>query len=139
MNKLSILLVEDDEIDVMSFRRGMRKYGNDCPLVVAAHGEEALRILRGSHPDKSIEPPMLIFIDVNMPVMSGAEFLRELRGDPAFAATVVFMLSTSDHPVDRRAAYEQHIAGYILKQDLGDSCQNLHELIALYRRIMLLP
>ena len=50
-----------------------------------------------------------------MPRMSGIEFLRELRADPALSNTTVVVLTTSAEDRDRVEAYKLNVAGYIIK------------------------
>lgn len=110
--QLNILLVEDDEIDVMTVRRAFRKNNITNPLKVAGDGIEALEMLRNG------EIPVanrIILLDINMPRMDGIEFLRELRADPELRSTTVVVLTTSNEDRDRIQAYELNVAGYILK------------------------
>ncbi|MEP7125399.1 MAG: response regulator [Byssovorax sp.] len=110
--QLNILLVEDDEIDVMTVRRAFRKNNITNPLKVAGDGIEALEMLRsGEIPAAN----RIILLDINMPRMDGIEFLRELRADPALRSTTVVVLTTSNEDRDRIHAYELNVAGYILK------------------------
>jgi len=139
MKEVTILLVEDNEIDVLAFQRGMKKHRIANPLVIAQNGLDALQILRGTHETKEVSKPYVVFLDLNMPVMGGLEFLEELRKDPELDLSVVFVLSTSDHERDMTAAYKKHVAGYILKQNLGDACIHLHELMSSYWRVVMLP
>lgn len=139
LHEVKILLVEDNEIDVMAFQRGMKKHRIANPLVIAGHGKEALDIMRGTHPDKEISNPYLIFLDLNMPIMSGLEFLKAVREDDNLNHVVIFVLTTSDHDSDLVAAYRSNVAGYILKQNVGDACANLHELLNSYWRLVVLP
>ncbi|NRA47913.1 MAG: response regulator, partial [Phaeodactylibacter sp.] len=60
---ISILLVEDDEVDVMNVKRAFRKNNISNPLMVANNGQEALQVLR----DESTPTPRIILLDVNMP------------------------------------------------------------------------
>jgi CheY-like chemotaxis protein len=110
--QLNILLVEDDDIDVMTVQRAFRKNNISNPLKVAGNGIEALEMLRGG------EIPIhnrIILLDINMPRMDGIEFLRELRADPELRATTVVVLTTSNEDRDRVQAYELNVAGYLLK------------------------
>ena len=113
---LNILLVEDDELDVMSVRRAFNKNNILNPLYVAGNGLEALEMLRGE-PGASEYPTdrRIILLDLNMPKMSGIEFLRELRDDPNLRAIPVIVLTTSDEERDKVDAYKLNVAGYILK------------------------
>lgn len=109
---LNILLVEDDRVDVKNVERALRKNNISNPLFVAPNGLEALRMLRdGTVPGSR----RLILLDLNMPKMNGIEFLRELRADPALSKSTVVVLTTSNDDQDKVAAYDLHVAGYLLK------------------------
>jgi DNA-binding NarL/FixJ family response regulator len=57
--------------------------------------------------------------------MSGIEFLKEIRKDDKLADTVVFVLTTSDDDRDMIAAYQEHVAGYIVKTSAGQDLVHL--------------
>jgi CheY-like chemotaxis protein len=110
--QLNILLVEDDQVDVMNVRRAFERNRIVNPLFVAGDGVEGLQLLRdGSVPGER----RLILLDLNMPRMSGIEFLRELRRDPQLQHTPVVVLTTSNDERDKIEAYNLNVAGYILK------------------------
>ena len=109
---LNILLVEDDEVDVMTVRRAFEKAHILNPLFVAGNGIEALAKLRSGEVPSDRR---LVLLDLNMPRMNGIEFLRELRGDPALRAIPVVVLTTSTMERDRLDAYGLNIAGYLVK------------------------
>jgi len=109
---LNILLVEDDEVDVMNVRRAFDKNRIANPLYVAPDGVEALRMLRA---DEVPKDRRIILLDLNMPRMTGIEFLRELRADQGLALTPVVVLTTSDDERDKINAYNLNVAGYLLK------------------------
>jgi len=92
-----ILLVEDDEVDVLTMRRALRELAVANPLTVVGNGEEALEVLRNG----ANRRPALIFLDLNMPRMSGLEFLRQVRSDGCAAGIPIVVLTTSrqDHDV----------------------------------------
>jgi CheY-like chemotaxis protein len=109
---LNILLVEDDQVDVMNVRRAFDKNRIANPLFVAGDGREALAMLRDGRVPNSRR---IILLDLNMPRMSGIEFLRELRRDPALQLTPVVVLTTSNDERDKIEAYNLNVAGYLLK------------------------
>jgi CheY-like chemotaxis protein len=109
---LNILLVEDDEVDVMNVKRAFRQHNIRNPLVVAGDGVEALEKLRGGHVPKTRR---IVLLDLNMPRMTGIEFLRALRSDPELSATTVVVLTTSNDDRDKVDAYDLNVAGYLLK------------------------
>ncbi len=115
-NKISILLVEDDEVDVMNIQRAFKKNHITNPVHVAGNGLEALAKLRGAEGQEKLNPtPKIVLLDINMPKMNGIEFLTKLRADSELRAISVFVLTTSDEEKDRVAAYNMNVAGYILK------------------------
>jgi CheY-like chemotaxis protein len=112
---LNILLVEDDELDVMNVQRAFEKIKTKNPLFVASNGIEALQILRGESFPAMPHERRLVLLDLNMPRMSGIEFLRELRNDPELRSTTVVVLTTSAEERDKVEAYNLNVAGYLVK------------------------
>ena len=109
---LNILLVDDDEVDVMTVKRAFSKANIANKLFVATDGIEALAMLRS---DGIPGARRLMLLDLNMPRMSGIEVLREIRADPALQALTVIVLTTSNEDRDRVEAYRLNVAGYLLK------------------------
>ncbi|MGR8918207.1 MAG: response regulator [Gammaproteobacteria bacterium] len=124
----SILLVEDDDVEAEAVRRGLERHGVGVSLERAADGREALELLRQAR-----QHPLLVLLDLNLPVMSGLEFLRALRADSALRQLVVFVLSTSAAPGDRESSYGLGIAGYINKDDVGRDHAAVAELVRAYQ------
>jgi CheY-like chemotaxis protein len=112
MEKNVILLVEDDELDVISVRRSFSGLENDCELHTAYNGIEALKLLRESN---SKLAPDIILLDLNMPKMNGIEFLKILRSDEELKHIKVFVMTTSADVHDRTHTEELGISGYIIK------------------------
>lgn len=112
---MNILLVDDDDVAVENVMRSIKKLGVKFPVVVAEDGQDALDILHETHPDKKIKSPYVVLLDLKMPRMDGFEFLETIRKDTKLESTVVFVLTTSDSNIDRAKAYNENIAGYMLK------------------------
>ena len=110
---MTILLVEDDEVDIMNVKRAFKKNNISNPLVVAHNGLEALDILRSSAVDAP--KPKIVLLDLNMPKMGGIEFLKEIRNDPNLTFLSVFVMTTSNEDGDKIDAFNLNVAGYILK------------------------
>lgn len=112
----SFLLIDDDEVDVISVERAFKKNNISNPLYTATNGLEALALLRGNEMSKLLPGQrILILLDLNMPKMGGIEFLRELRADPELKALPAIVLTTSNEDKDRVEAYNLKVAGYIIK------------------------
>jgi CheY-like chemotaxis protein len=114
-NELTLLLVEDDDIDAEVVRRSLRQAKIINPLVRANDGLEALDMLRGTNGYTRIPEPYLLLVDVKMPRLDGIGLIREIRADPELTRTVIFVLTTSDDDRDKVAAYDLHVAGYVVK------------------------
>ena len=110
--QLNILLVEDDEVDVMTVKRAFKNNHITNPLFVAGDGIEALEKLRSGEVPKGRR---LVLLDLNMPRMNGIEFLKELRNDQRLSPTPVVVLTTSNDDQDKVKAYNMNVAGYLLK------------------------
>ena len=128
-NDVTILLIEDDEVDVRAVKRSLKQQKIINPIVVASDGLEALELLRGSNGKASLPEPYLILLDLNMPRMNGIEFLHEVREDPALHHNIIFVLTTSNADEDRVAAYEHHVAGYVLKSNTGQDFLRVGQLV----------
>ena len=106
---MTILLIEDDAVEVLKFNRSLVKLRETHELIEAHNGEIALDLLaKNSQID-------LILLDLNMPKMNGFEFLKQLRAhtDLKYLPTVV--LTTSINRSDLKQAYSIGVAGYLVK------------------------
>ena len=136
---VSVLLVDDDDLDVTAVKRAFRKAKVANPLYVAHDGVEALGMLRGEADFEQVPRPLIIILDLNMPRMDGHEFLTELRKDPEHCDSVVFVLTTSQADEDRAASYDKNVAGFIVKSDVGEGFLKVTTLLDSYWRVVLLP
>ncbi|RYY95131.1 MAG: response regulator [Chitinophagaceae bacterium] len=112
---IHILMVEDDPLDVMDIRRTLDKMKIVYHLHHARNGEEGLRLLRDLGSEQPAIEPDVALIDINMPKMNGLEFLQALRADERWKGLKCFMITTSDEPLDRQAAKNLGVSGYIVK------------------------
>ena len=111
MDKKIILLIEDDQLDVISVERSLNKLDQNYELFTAYNGIEALEILKENQ-DKL---PDIILLDLNMPKMNGIEFLKVIKADERYKNINVFIMTTSGEEADRRAAENLGISGYLIK------------------------
>lgn len=106
---MKILFIEDDMIETMKLHRSLSNFQSTHDIVEAKNGEEALEELKkGSLPD-------IILLDLNMPRMSGIEFLRILKSDKKLKYIPTIILSTSENRADLLTCFDIGIAGYIIK------------------------
>jgi CheY-like chemotaxis protein len=138
-DSLTILLIEDDDVAAEAVMRSLTKANVHFPVVWAEDGLAALEILRGQSPNRKVPRPRVLLLDLNMPRMNGFEFLQTLRADPALNDEIVFVLTTSDEQTDRHKAYQENIAGYMVKSCIGPQFSKLAALLQNYQAAVRLP
>lgn len=106
-----ILVVEDDQVDVMTIRRSLKDIQVTNPVVHQENGERALAWLR----DPSNEKPCIILLDLNMPVMNGIEFLQIAKNDEQLRRFPAIVLTTSEEQQDKLDSFNFSVAGYMAK------------------------
>jgi len=84
------VLIVDDDPDLLEVTTFVIE-GEGLAVETAKHGEEALAVMRAGR------LPMLVLLDLMMPVMNGWEFLDEVSKDPALRAIPVVVLTAGDH------------------------------------------
>ena len=77
-------------------------------VMTAENGSEALAKATANSPD-------LVITDLVMPEMSGLEFCRKLKKDPATAAIPVIACTTKDRDMDKKWAKKQGVVAYLVK------------------------
>ncbi|AZQ58646.1 response regulator [Maribacter sp. MJ134] len=107
---MDILLIEDDTIEVMKLERTLSKLETKHNIVKATNGEEALALLKSGN-----KLPDIILLDLNMPRMSGTEFLEILKADDILKYLPTIILTTSENRADLLKCYQIGVAGYIIK------------------------
>ena len=133
--EVTLLIVDDDDIDAIALERALRKLRLLNTVLRARDGREALELLRTG----DVPAPYIILLDLNMPRMNGLEFLQTLRTDPLLTHAVVFVLTTSKSDEDLVAAYRNHVAGYVLKQHMDCDFLEVIGFIEHYWRLVELP
>ncbi len=107
----AILLVEDDQVDIMTILRALKEIHVCNPVVSMENGEAALEWL--SRPGGEL--PCIILLDLNMPIMNGIEFLRLVKQDERLRRIPVVVLTTSEEQEDKVRSFDLGVAGYMAK------------------------
>ena len=116
--KMSILLVEDLEDDILLIRRAFAAAKLTTPLYVVRDGEEAIEYLEGvgKYSNRAEYPlPQLILLDLKMPKMGGIEVLRWIKRQPELKALRVVVLTSSESISDVNEAYEVGANSFLVK------------------------
>ena len=105
-----ILVVEDSELLHRMYDLLLLRYRKGGTEVLHAHnGREALGRLN-THPDVD-----LVILDINMPVMSGLEFLEHCRREKVFTDIPVVIVSTEGKEEDTLRGLKAGARGYVTK------------------------
>jgi CheY-like chemotaxis protein len=137
--QFSLLIVDDDDVDVMNVKRALKKNNLDVPTDRAANGLEALEFLNQRFRIRGNIEKLVILLDLNMPRMNGIEFLRAIRKDDRFRMLSVIVLTTSDQPQDLEAAYNLNVAGYIVKPVEFQSFVEAIKIVSSYWSLCAMP
>lgn len=133
--EVTLLLIEDDDIDAMSITRAFKKMHIGNNIIRANDGQEGLDLLRSG----AVPSPYIILLDLQMPRLNGLEFLEAIREDPELAQSTVFVLTTSKSDEDITASYKKHIAGYFVKEQVGEGFLDIVKMLKGYWKIVHFP
>ncbi|MCM4165646.1 MULTISPECIES: response regulator [unclassified Arenibacter] len=116
-SSINVCIVDDDDIYRFTMIKTLRSLKLTNKIKVFSDGEEALDfMLDNLHNDKEL--PDVIFLDIDMPIMDGFEFMEEyVKLKPKLGKKItIYMVSSSVDPVDiDRAKKISEITDYIIK------------------------
>lgn len=133
-NPMTLLLVEDDDIDVMAIQRALDRLGFDGTLLVAGSIREAKDVLAGA--THAID---LVLLDVNLPGGSGSEFLEARRTDARLQRPPVIVHTSSNDRRDLERCFAAGAAGYFVKSLDEPAVERTLRVILEYWRTSCLP
>lgn len=104
-----IYLVDDDLIFLQIAKRILKSIFPEADVVALTNAHEGLKYLEN-------DEPSLLFLDINMPVMDGWEFLSELAAKRSETSFPIIITSSSIDPDDRKKAQDHpFVNGFIEK------------------------
>ena len=121
---IRILIIEDNPGDVRLLRDALKELKAPVDIRVARDGAEGLRITFSKSAQADAWNPDLIFLDLNLPKVSGHEVLARLKADPDKRLIPVIVLSSSRAENDINRAYDAHANAYIRKPTSLDDLMN---------------
>lgn len=108
MRRVPRVLVVEDEQDIAALIKHALERSGDAHVDVVSSGDIALRTVTDTAPD-------LVILDINLPIMSGTEVCRILRGRPETANTAIIMLTARTSESDRVAGLDLGADDYVTK------------------------
>jgi DNA-binding response OmpR family regulator len=104
----TFVLIVEDENDIAGLIKHTLERGGDVVVETAVSGDQALKLA-------AEQPPDLIILDLNLPVLDGLEVCRLLRTRPATAKTPIIMLTARATEGDRVVGLDAGADDYITK------------------------
>ncbi len=127
---LTILLVEDNPVDVDLTLRALKKQKSNTMIVVARDGEQALEQMELW--DQGAPVPMVILLDLKLPKVDGHQVLKTLKSHPVYKTIPIVVLTSSGDDRDISKAYELGANSYIVKPVSFDKFIEVAAQIELY-------
>jgi two-component system, response regulator len=113
-----ILVVEDEEDHIRLIKKSLRDVGHVLnKIYTTKNGQEALDFLNkvGDFKDSTHQTPILILLDVKMPLKNGFEVLHEIKKNKNLKHIPVVMLTTTSTSEDIKSAMDLGANDYIVK------------------------
>lgn len=130
----SLLLVDDSDDDVLLFQEAIEVIGIQVNTRVAKNGLEAVETLREMAAGDGL--PMLVIMDLNMPVMDGSDAMLQIRADERIKEANVVIFTSSEREVDVERAYAVGANACVLKpRDFGDWVRILRSILYYFAKL----
>jgi CheY-like chemotaxis protein len=112
-----ILIADDDADDQFMLRRALQKANVENPIVTFNDGDDLLDFLQGGSAEKecSTTPPCLLFLDLNMPRMTGFDVLTNLARAKLGCGLKTVVVSSSSREEDAERARNLGASEYLIK------------------------
>jgi CheY-like chemotaxis protein len=136
---LRVLVAEDDEGHATLLRRNLKRAGLKSDPVHLHDGQELLDYVyhRGPWSDRMPLDEVAMILDLNMPRLGGTDVLQRLKRDEGLSRIPVFILTTTDNPVELDRCYALGAAACLVKPvdygAFGDMVQRLAEFLMAVR------
>lgn len=114
----TMLFIEDDEDDVYVIETSLDRAGIQGSRHFVQNGKMAVEYFESLASAGNLGQdlyPKIIFLDLNMPLMNGLEFLQWRRQHPTVSLIPVLVLTSSENPQDVADAYRLGANAYLVK------------------------
>lgn len=135
MNPYRIYIADDDEDDQFLLQTAFESTGSGCQLKFFGNGEQLLNQL-----NTETDPPTMVLLDLNMPILDGFQTLAHLRSQAAYESLPVVILTTSNQHSDVQKAYEMGANSFITKpHQYADLLRTVQQLEQFWLNVAQLP
>src|SRR5579863_7477173 len=110
-----IVIIEDNPADAKTLRVALTRRDQNIEIVVIEDGVRAIEYFSSASFDDDTDPPDLVFLDLNLPIVSGFEVLEFLKSDPRLRKLPVVVLSGSSSQQEIERCYAAGANSYFCK------------------------
>lgn len=133
MKSLSILFIDDDEIERLKFKKVCNEFNASNSILEAENGKQALALVNENNPTFD-----LIISDLNMPVMDGFQFLAELKKNSTLKRIPIVIISSLDDKETIQQCYDLGISSYFNKSEqFSKHKSNLISILDYWQKVVL--
>lgn len=138
---VTILLVEDDEGHARLIEKNLQRANIANAIVKLDNGQKAVDFLfsEGEYSGKKIPSPLLVLLDLNLPVLTGHQVLKRMKEDPRTRRIPVIILTTSEDSREVHKCYELGCNVFITKPVDYDQFTEAVRKIGLFMSIVQIP
>ncbi|MBE0635062.1 response regulator [Candidatus Bipolaricaulota bacterium] len=140
-NEVSILIVEDDDGHARLIAKNLKRAGISNRITRVENGRVALDFLfsEGDFVGQERPSPLLVLLDLNMPVLDGYQVLERMKADPRTHKVPVVILTTTDDAREVTRCYELGCSVYITKPVEYESFAAAIQQLGLFMSIVTVP
>ena len=142
MDRYSVMIVDDSEADRYLLKRQLQETGLTYKIFEESDGKGALKFFHDYEDNRQKfpedYPPLVVFLDINMPIVSGFDFLKDfgpVREKHGIEAGFILMFTSTEQEDDRKKALSyDFVKGFLTKgqfssEQLKSEILNLNELV----------
>ena len=140
-NSVVILIAEDDEGHFSLINRNLQRAGLVNPVVRFSDGQQALDYLygEGAFAGAGRASPLLVLLDLNMPVLDGYQVLKQMKADESTRRIPVIILTTTDDEREVSHCYDLGCNVYMTKPvDYAEFSEAIRQ-IGLFLSVVTIP
>ena len=141
IDEVSILLVEDDPGHARLIEKNLRRANVTNRIDHVTDGQQAVDYLfcEGEYTDRQRSSPLLVLLDLNMPVLDGYQVLERMKADERTKRIPVIILTTTDDAREVTRCYELGCNVYITKPVDYDQFAEAMRKLGLFLLVVMIP
>ncbi|MFQ5433035.1 MAG: response regulator [Nitrospinota bacterium] len=138
---VTVVLVEDDPGHAKLIKKNLQKGGINNPFIILNDGQKAVDFLfgKGEYEGKARLSPLLVLLDLNMPLVDGYQVLKMMKEDNTTKKIPVVVLTTTENPSEVQRCYELGCNVFVTKPVEYEEFAEAMRKLGLFIEIMMVP